>query len=275
MKANNLDNKIKKKLENRTFKPSASAWERLSMQLDEQPKEKKRGWFFYIGIAASILLLVSIGIQLIADKEESLTPKEIIVDTPIDTNTIDNKIDKMFNEVPVEEAIVEIKKVEEEQIIDKPVIANKVKQSVFKKKNISLKTNDKDKIVIAKIDKKETNSISKLKIISTEKDTSKSIKIIKQNPNSRIKINSEDLLFAVTNSTQEVKEYYTKYEVNREDVLKTVKSELKKSNIKINPETILTEVERTIDDDDFKNNFMKSLKTKISNIATAIASRNN
>ena len=96
MKANNLDNNIKNKLENRTFKPSESAWERLSMQLDEQPVEKKKGWFFYIGIAASILLLVSIGIQLFSDKEEKLTPKKIIVDTPIDTNTIDNKIDKML-----------------------------------------------------------------------------------------------------------------------------------------------------------------------------------
>ena len=47
MKTNKLDHSVKEKLANRTFIPSASAWERLSMKLDEQPKEKKRGWFFY------------------------------------------------------------------------------------------------------------------------------------------------------------------------------------------------------------------------------------
>ncbi len=82
------------------------------------------------------------------------------------------------------------------------------------------------------------------------------------------------MLFAVTHSPQEVKTYYAKYNVNRDDVLKTIKSELKKSNLKVNPETILAEVERTIDEDDFQNNFMKTLKRRVSDIATAIASRN-
>jgi ABC-type uncharacterized transport system substrate-binding protein len=92
--------------------------------------------------------------------------------------------------------------------------------------------------------------------------------------NSKIKINANDLLFAVTHTPKEVKAYYAKYNVNREDVLKTIKSELKKSNLKVNPETILAEVERTIDDDVFQNNFLKSLKNKVSDIASAIASRN-
>ena len=83
------------------------------------------------------------------------------------------------------------------------------------------------------------------------------------------------MLFAVTHSQKEVKAYYAKYQINRDDVLKTIKSELKKSNLKVNPETILAEVERSIDDDDFQNNFLKNLKRKVSDIATAIASRNN
>jgi hypothetical protein len=272
--SNNLDKNIKNKLENRTFKPSKSAWERLSMQLDEQPVEKKRGWFFYIGIAASILLLVSIGIQLIVHKEANITPKQIIVDIPIDSNTINEKINKMFNEVPVEEAVVKnteaVEKLIIKQEINKKIIANKEKKSVVDKKIILTKTPRKDKIVIAKVDVIKKEAISH----RIDESVTKNSNILKQNPNSRIKINSEDLLFAVTNSSQEVKKYYAKYSVSREDVLKTVKSELKKSNIKVNPKTILTEVERTIDDDDFKNNFMKSLKNKISNIATSIASRN-
>ncbi|MFK8058789.1 MAG: hypothetical protein AB8B78_01745 [Polaribacter sp.] len=285
MKTNNLDKNIKEKFSNRTFKPSDSAWERLSVQLDNQPQEKKKGWFFYIGIAASILLLVSIGIQMFSDKEETFKPKEIMVETPIEKNIIDEKIDKMFNEIPVEKAIVKNAKVEEKVIIkkeiNKNVIANKVKQSVSNKKITSTKNPlNNSKIIIAQVDKNEINSnnvVSTNSEISVEKsnkiDALKS-KILKQNPNSRIKINSDDLLFAVTHSSKEVKEYYAKHNVNRDDVLKTIKSELKKSKIKINPETILAEVERNIGDDDFQNNFMKSLKNKISGIASVIASRN-
>ena len=46
MKTNKLDNNIREKFANRTLEPSVSAWERLSSQLDEQPQQKKRGWFF-------------------------------------------------------------------------------------------------------------------------------------------------------------------------------------------------------------------------------------
>jgi hypothetical protein len=268
MKTNKLDNNIKEKLQNRTFQPSASAWERLSTQLDEQPKQKKRGWFFYIGAAASVLLLVSIGIQLFSDDSEEIIPKnEIIVDTPIDTSTIDKKIEQFINEIPTEKALV---KVDENIDVKKEVVSIKESESHPKKKR-GVIAKKEEKIIIAKIDEKEI-SIDK---ITSEKNTSVIKKeALQQNPNSRIKINSDDLLYAVTHTPKEVKNYYAKYNVNREDVLRTIKSELKKSNIKINPNTILAEVERTIDDDDFQNNFMKSLKRKVSDIATAIASRN-
>ena len=81
-------------------------------------------------------------------------------------------------------------------------------------------------------------------------------------------------MYAVTHNKEDVKTYYARHSLDREDILRTIKSELKKSNIEVNPEIILAEVERTIDDDDFQNNFMKSLKNKISDFATVIASRN-
>lgn len=273
MESNKLDKNIREKFENRTLQPSASAWERLSTQLDEQPEEKRKGWFFYIGIAASILVLVSIGVQILFDTNEVVAPKKNVVDTPIiDTVIIDNKIKNMFNEVPVEEALVKQDgiRVEEEQ--EKKLTPQNftipTKKEVLKKKINITKTKIKERVVIAKIDE---NTIPN---ISSELSTSEKKKSLTQNPNSRIKINSEDLLFAVTKSQKEIQEYYAKYNTDREEVLKTIKSELKKSRIKISPETILVEVERNIDDDDFQNNFMKSLKTKIASIATVIASRN-
>ncbi|QTD37603.1 hypothetical protein JL193_16285 [Polaribacter batillariae] len=289
METNKLDNNVKKKLENRTIKPSDSAWERLSAQLDEQPKQKKKGWFFYIGYAASILAFISLGIYLFSNDDEMQTPKQIIVEETIDTISIKNKIDKMFNEVPVEKAIVKNDKVEEKpvkkEVFKNNVIANKntnVRSSAVEHSNKRIIAKNKIKplvkkrqnnsSIIAKVKENSKNLISDSNV--SKKDTNAS-KINSKTTNSSIKVNSEDLLYAVTHSESEVKKYYAKYNVTKEDVLKTIKSELKKSNLKVNPETILAEVERTINHDTFQNNFLNTLKNKITNIATAIANRNN
>ena len=273
MQTNNLDNNIKEKLQNRAFQPSASAWERLSAQLDEQPKQKKRGWFFYIGAAASILLLITIGFQIFSKNDDQIVPENIITNETIDIEKIDKRIDKFINEIPAEKAIVNTDEVEEKQKVNynKNVIANKVKQSHLNKEITSSQTTRNDNTEIAIVKVKITNN-SKNVIPTKEKKLKENI--FKQDPNSKIKINSDDLLFAVTHSSKEVKAYYAKHNLTRDDVLKTIKNELQKTNIKVNPNTILAEVERTIGEEDFENNFLKSIKRRVSGIATALASRN-
>ena len=261
MEANKIDKYIQEKLQHRTFTPSVSAWERLSVQLEEQPKKKKKGWFFFTAIAASILLLFSLGLQLFTTENQIIKPKDEVVLTPLDKKMIDTKIDQLINEIPVEETLV-TKETYQQKII-KPKVVQAFKDN---KKQVAAKINS---VVKTKIPAKETENISKKPTESIK------IAILEQDPNSTIKVNAEDLLYAVTHSPKEVKAYYAKYDVSRDDVLNTIKNELKKSNIKINSNTILAEVERAIDNDDFQNNFMKSLKRRVSDIATAIASRNN
>jgi hypothetical protein len=98
--------------------------------------------------------------------------------------------------------------------------------------------------------------------------------VTKQNLNSRIKVNAADLLYAVTHGANGIEKKEAKPNMSKKEILKTIKSELYKSNLKVNPETILSEVEHAITNDIFQNNFLKSLKKRISNIATSIASRN-
>ena len=266
METNKIDKNVKEKFTNRTFRPSTSAWERLSLQLDEQPKSKKFGLFFYTGIAASILLLVTISIQIFNNDSDVLLQKEEIVISPIDKKQFDMKIDDQINQISFPEVLVKNEVLElKQEIINLPVIINKnsvSKPDKFYKKNLS--TNE----IVGNKDDVISNEIKKSKEILNHK-------ILKQDPNSSIKINADDLLYAVTHSSKEVKAYYAKYNIDREEVLKTIKSELKKSNLKVNPNTILAEVERSIDDDFFENNFMKVLKKRVSDIAVAIASRNN
>ena len=274
MKTNKLDNNIRKKFENRTFMPSTSAWERLSVQLDEQPKKKKLGWFFYIGTAASILLLVSLGIQLLNKDSQEIIPEEEIVISPVDTKIIDDKIEDFVNEIPVEEAYVNNNSTENEEhkTSELNIIA---KKEQIKTKKISPNPIIKEKKVIAKVEEEAYKIQAETNDVKFQKPIEKEVELLLQDPNSSIKINANDLLYAVTHSPKEVKEYYAKYNVDKEVILKTIRNELKKSNIQVNPNIILAEVERTIDDDDFQNNFMKSLKRRVSDIASAIASRNN
>tara|TARA_R110002050_G_scaffold293646_1_gene450285 strand:- start:320 stop:1132 length:813 start_codon:yes stop_codon:yes gene_type:complete len=269
MKTNKLDNSIKEKFKNRTFEPSASAWERLSVKLDEEPKQKKIGWFFYIGAAASILLLVSISMYVFSDNSQEINFKNDVVIEQIDKDLIDKNIENIKTELPIQEVIVQKDGVE---VAPEKSIGNSITEKVILKENknstkiTAVKANNNENVEIANNDNFATESL--------EKDNIKEPKILKRDPNSAIKINADDLLFAVTHTPKEVSAHYAKYNVNREDVLRTIKSEIKKSNFKIDPNTILVEVERTIDDDVFQNNFMNSLKRKVSDIASAIASRN-
>jgi hypothetical protein len=268
MKTNNIDQNIKKKFDNRTLEPSASAWERLSVQLDEQPKQKKIGWFFYIGAAASILLLVTIGYQFLSSDSNDIIPIEEVVKAPINKTIIDAKIEEFINEIPVEEALVKegVKKNTNSTSIDKTIVTSQKLKSIAKTK-IKKSTENKG---LAVIDKNQITNQKNKKVNVDDKVSP----ILKETINSKIKVNAEDLLYAVTHTSEEVKNYYAKYNMNRDDLLNTIKLELKKSNLKMNPNSILAEVERTIDDDDFQNNFLKSLKSKVSDIASAIASRN-
>ncbi|WP_373940639.1 hypothetical protein OEG92_10215 [Polaribacter sejongensis] len=227
--------------------------------------------------AASILLLISVGF-LFLNKNEDIKPVEIIVENPIDTITIDAKIDQFINEIPAEEAIVKIDEVEEKQVevSNKNVVTNKnvipTKEESKKSINNSIVANNKNNVIPTTEEVVET--VVAVSEDHPTKEETINKEILKQDPNSSIKINSDDLLFAVTHSSTEVKEYYAKLNLTREDVLSTIKSELKKSNIKVSPEAILAEVERTIGEEDFQNNFLQSLKKRVTDIATAIASRN-
>ena len=264
MKTTKLDNSIKNKLKDRTIAPSISAWERLSVQLDEQPSQQQRGWFFYIGVAASILLLVSIGIQLFSTSAENIPLKNEIVEEPIE-DVLQDPLEIIKNEIPVEKAIVSVDKVEEQSKKETSVVL--VKNEFIKVKSTKKWPKRTQKTVVAQVEKHEIN------VLPTKEIPLKRA-ILKEDTRGSIKINSDDLLFAVTHSSKEVTEYYAKYNVSREEVLRTIQNELKKSNLKVNPNTILAEVERTISNARFENNFLKSLKKQVSVLATAIVSRN-
>lgn len=268
MLVNKIDKNINDKLKNRELKPSISAWERLNVQLEQEKTRKKRKKIQFYSYAASIALLISIGIFYLGLRnDDEVLIEETIVETSLDTFKI--KEVNLKEELLNEKAIVKLTEENEK---------NKITAKTIRKKTLK----EYDKVKINVIASTINESLKEVKDVENEKsiklnDFSIKEEVVSQTKkerSTRIKINSDYLLFAVTHSPEEVKEYYAKYEINREEVLDVIEDELLKSNLKINPETILAEVELNIEESDFKQNFMSKLKLKLSDVIVAIADRN-
>lgn len=285
----NIAQHIREKLQDREIQPSASAWERLSVQLDETQSKKKRHWFLYVGYAASILLLVSLFLLINkSDKDDSLVPETILVEDDIAKPQIDRS--KEFISIPLEEVIVQndkdvnpvqVESTEKNQDHEKTENRiNKQTPFVSKTKENSVIASKENKTE-SKINIKEADFNKKLKEFTKQSEAvvAKTIgnksDIESKLRSGRISVDSDALLMSVTGSKEEVRAYYKKYKIDRAEVLLAIQKELKKSKVKVNPEIILAEVELEVNEENFQNNFYQFIKKRVSTVATAIANRNN
>ena len=83
MEPNKLETQIKEQLNAREIQPSPMAWDRLDamLTLAEDKKTKRSAFLSYrtIGIAASILLLVSLSLFFFSPKENAIKPENNVV----------------------------------------------------------------------------------------------------------------------------------------------------------------------------------------------------
>ena len=285
METNNIDKIVSDSLKSRTIQPSNSSWERLSNQLDIAQEKKRKNWFLYVGYAASVLLLVSVGFFMNTDDVLApITPNTIVTAPVVDTTKFVKPT--LQNTIPTETVIVNVDEVKSQkntitkkrkpQIKQAKIIENNL--IVIADANVDIKKENKNKLdknriiidsnsLLNSVDN-STTIVAKTKIEIPKA----SKKIFKQTD---IKINSDALLFAATNPTKDINEFYKKYNVDRNDVLKNIQKELQKVNLKIDANTLLTDVEKKIDEDTFRNSFMQVVKGKITGLASAISNRNN
>ena len=279
METNKTDNNIKEKFAKREIVPSASAWERLSIQLDNQPKNKKRSWFLYIGYAATILILISVGVYTFSSNSlERMPLEDVLVKQEIDTAQILHKIDKVFKEVPIEKALVKSEIIKEKQIDTFILEKVSINQPIARIDTDEILKKEAGTHVII-IESKENSSVVSIEenkaIITPTKETIINKTSTQPILKSRIKVNAEELLYAVTNKSKYPLTISFERNTNRAELLTTIKNELEKSNFKVDPKIILAEVERAIKDDFFQNNFLETIRRNITNLATTVANRNN
>ncbi|QMU65391.1 MAG: hypothetical protein GKR88_14580 [Flavobacteriaceae bacterium] len=276
---NKLDKEFRKKLQTRKIQPSASAWERLSYQLNYLEEKKKRGRFLYIGYAASVLLMISLFFFLNdTSKNEKIILENTIVKKDMTIPQIDKQ--KVKEVVKQEDAVVtnSAKRIIRKEVADRNIQEGKLSQVAVKQLSTAQKNLQKELVTDLKVQKK-------VFIPQKEKQTVVETRVNKdgiwdketnfKETNYRISVSSDALLYAVTHTKEEVKKYYQKYKVSRAAVLKAIEKELQKTNLKIDPKIILAEVERDVREESFQNNFYQFIKKRVSDVAIAIANRNN
>jgi len=285
MMENNLDQDIREKLQGREIQPSESAWERLSSQLDDAQKKRKKGWFLFMGYAASILLLLSLFLFLNKGDDKTEVQDHILVDQDVKVPEIDKTKD--FKSLPVENEAIVKNETQDFQTGDKRQgTKDKRQQNVVKEKIAPKFKSPSQEPVIANQTIPED---IKVEVIDQKlKEFTRTEETIVANNESTIQkdsgrfskkegiyVDSEALLLSVTGTREDLRAFYQKYKVDRAAVLATIEEELKKSSLKIDPNTILAEVEKDVNEENFQNNFYRFIKKRVSDVATAIANRNN
>jgi len=244
MEPNKLETQIREQLNAREIQPSPTAWDRLDamLTLAEDKKTKRIAFLSYrnIGLAASILLLVSLGLFYFSPKENVTKPEEnvVIVNDSNNNNNnnfndnSNNKINRNYNSnkniIYNNNQSSSMKQVAETPIHDQQPIVNPL---IIQEKEIEFISNE----VIAQ------NQFPKVMELSQE------IKV-----SNAIKVNALELLAAVDKPTK----------INTS------------SKIKVNANSLLSQVDGELDQT-FKEKALKRITKNYKEIKVAFQTRNN
>ena len=271
----NFEENIKEKLEKRTLQPSADAWTTLSNNLNNHDKKNKRGFIFYIGIAASIvgILLVT---TVMFDSTENQLGDPILVDTEINASQI--KLDEdINNDIVNMEVVVTISEEKKEQNItdiikssikNEPKLANTSNQSTTSKIENNVKKSPKDESLNVN---ETTQALATINPISNKKEQS-----------------SMSILTFEEVKAVEVVNQIKKLEIENGMVTDTeIENLLKQAEREILRERIYTETSRTVNADallqdvedeleqSFRSRVFEGLKSHSKTLLSAVAERNN
>ena len=202
MEPNNIEDQIRGKLNSREIQPSAQAWDRLDAMLTVAEEKKTKRSFFsfkYIGIAASVLVFVTLGLFYFNQKNITIENQNTVVETengsketPNSKFQIPNIENKQNNEVAVSN---------EKMTTHNPKLETRNSQPTSNE--VSIITQNKEEVIVNQeivSPKQEVKTIKKTSMVdvdellaSVEKDRKKETKVSKSN----INIDAKSLLSEV------------------------------------------------------------------------------
>lgn len=149
---------IKNYFKDREMQPSADAWQRMEQLLDQSPKKtKSKNIFFYISVAASVVLIFGLWMQF--KPENQVLPTNIPQNNLVTNQSV---VDEITKETNKEEEITTKQKQNNKENVQKHVVANHqvtTKPSIIKSSvnNTSSKIDKIEEHLIVVEDKSTTN----------------------------------------------------------------------------------------------------------------------
>ena len=256
-----FEEQLKEKLEKRTLSPSAEGWTKLSDRLDADNKKNRKPIYWWLSIAAMLVIMIAITVQVF-NKEETTSVAPQIVNEEL--NEIKNdKEDAIFSNDKESELVSEENTLKDEVSDrandDKPVNAE-IKKLV--KSNPESKTQ-----LAANTDNKEAKALSAHDQIVKEKILNVNKPIIDENA---VAVALENV-----NTSKED-------QLNREvdSLLKLASKELTKNKFikeggkTVDANALLEDVQDEMGQS-FRSKVYEALKDSYKTVKTAVAQRNN
>ena len=222
MEPNNIENQIREKLNSREIQPSEMSWDRLDAMLSVAEEKKTKRFpflsFQFIGIAASILVFLSVGLFFINQKEEvSGTDNQIV------TKEVENNKEQNDSVITKQNFTNEITNQQEEQVA---VTIDNKPETINKKSSESFNQNNQKTGVNPIINKEKEIEYQATEVIA-QKDMPRIISQEKIEMPKKVAVNVDDLLASVEKTSK--KEANAKVKVNANSLLSQVDGELEQT----------------------------------------------
>jgi hypothetical protein len=226
MAQNKLETQIKEKLSSREIQPTEMAWDRLNAMLSVAEEKKTKPFLFFtfknIGIAASILVFMSLGLFFINQKEEVYG-----TDNQIVTKEVDNNKEQNDSVITKQNFPNEIANQQEEKVV---VIINNQKSTIKNQqssKSFNQNIQKNQEIGVNPIINKEKEIEYQATAVIAQKDMPRIISQEKIEMPKKVAVNVDDLLASVEKTSK--KEANAKVKVNANNLLSNVDGELEQT----------------------------------------------
>lgn len=259
MEPNKIEKQFREKLNAREIQPSAQAWDRLDAMLSvaEEKKTERSPFlsFRFIGIAASVLVFVTLGTLFFNQKDTEVKPQNTVVGTETKKEGVENSVKAIpSSSIESEKQNEAVASSENHQSIN-----NNQGVSIINKESNNQKTNANQ------------NQIIRDKAIEFQNPSDVAIKDLP-----RIQ-DKKDIYVKVDNT----KQVFIKKEGNFKtdelllaDLDKTGKSTDSKSKIKVDAKSLLSQVDGEVEQT-FREKVFTKLNKNYQEIKVALANRNN
>ena len=87
-----FEENIKDKLEKRTLSPSSEGWSKLSERLDAEDNKSKKPLFWWISIAAGILIMIAVSIPFFSTPDSEIVLPQIVDEELIEQQLINEAL---------------------------------------------------------------------------------------------------------------------------------------------------------------------------------------